>query len=269
MSDMATHVRGMTPSVLILWLALAHFVVSICRGDCRDFVTEDIFNKIVLGDVPLSSGRVGDIAGRVGDIATQDFFNGILSGAADGCEGKNFYTYSGFINAANGFAGFGTTGTSDDIKRELAAFFGNLAHETGTLCFIEENYKPKSDYCNSTNTQYPCVTGKQYYGRGPLQLKWNYNYGAAGDFLGFDGLNNPEIVARNGSISWKTAVWLWMLGSNCHSAITSGQGFGATIQAFRGEECNGGNPGTVTARTNYYNIYCSQLGVDPGSNISC
>jgi chitinase len=223
-------------SVLILWLPLALCVVSICRGD-------------------------------VGDIATQDFFNGILSGASDTCTGKNFYKYSDFINAANAFSGFGTTGTSDDNKRELAAFFANVAHETGSLCYVEEINK--SDYCDSTNTQYPCVAGKQYYGRGPLQLTWNYNYGAAGDYLGFDGLNNPEIVAQDDSISWKTAVWFWMLDSNCHSAITSGQGFGATIQAINGGECNGGNPDAVTERVNYYNSYCSQFGVDPGSNVSC
>jgi len=223
-------------SVLILWLPLALCVVSICRGD-------------------------------VGDIATQDFFNGILSGASDTCTGKNFYKYSDFINAANAFSGFGTTGTSDDNKRELAAFFANVAHETGSLCYVEEINK--SDYCDSTYTQYPCVTGKQYYGRGPLQLTWNYNYGAAGNYLAFDGLNNPEIVAQDDSISWKTAVWFWMLDSNCHSAITSGQGFGATIQAINGGECNGGKPDAVTDRVNYYNSYCSQFGVDPGSNVRC
>jgi len=92
-------------SVLILWLPLALCVVSICRGD-------------------------------VGDIATQDFFNGILSGASDTCAGKNFYKYSDFINAANAFSGFGTTGTSDDNKRELAAFFANVAHETGSRSHI-------------------------------------------------------------------------------------------------------------------------------------
>nr|QEL09537.1 class VII chitinase [Pinus banksiana] len=229
---MATHLR----SVLILWLALALYVVSICRGD-------------------------------VGDIVTRDFFNGILSGAADSCAGKNFYTYDDFITAANAFSGFGTTGTSDDNKRELAAFFANVAHETGSLCYIEEINK--SDYCDSTNTQYPCVAGKQYYGRGPLQLTWNYNYGAAGNYLGFDGLNNPDIVAQDDSISWKTAVWFWMLDSNCHSAITSGQGFGATIQAINSGECNGGNTAAVTDRVNYYNNYCGQFGVDPGSNVSC
>ena len=118
-----------TPAVLILWLAFAHYVVFICRGDVGDFVTKDIFNEIVLRDVPLSSGGVED-------IVTQAFFHGILSRAADGCEGKNFYTYNDFIVATNAFSSFGTTGTSDDNKRELVAFFANVAHETGSMIHI-------------------------------------------------------------------------------------------------------------------------------------
>ena len=118
-----------TPAVLILWLAFSHYVVFICRGDVGDFVTKDIFNEIVLRDVPLSSGGVED-------IVTQAFFHGILSRAADGCEGNNFYTYNDFIVATNAFSSFGTTGTSDDNKRELAAFFANVAHETGSMIHI-------------------------------------------------------------------------------------------------------------------------------------
>ena len=78
---MATFLR----STLFLWLALALYVVSFCQGD-------------------------------VGDIVTQDFFNAILSAADGSCAGQNFYTYNDFINAANAFSGFGTTGTSDDNK---------------------------------------------------------------------------------------------------------------------------------------------------------
>nr|QEL09534.1 class VII chitinase [Pinus banksiana] len=151
--------------------------------------------------------------------------------------------------------------------REIAAFFANIAHETSRLCYVEQI--EKSDYCDSTNKKYQCVAGKQYYGRGPLQLTWNYNYDAAGHYLGFDGLNHPEIVAQNGSISWKTAVWFWMKHSNCHSAITSGQGFRATIKAISGDECNGGDSDSVDERVNYYTNYCNEFGVDPGSNLSC
>ena len=98
----------------------------------------------------------------------------------------------------------------------------------------------------------------------------NSNYGAAGDYLGDDLLNKPEIVAQNDLIAWKTALWYWNVASDCHSAITSGKGFGATIKAINGAiECNGGNTDEVNDRISYYKKYCTQFGVDPGSNLSC
>ena len=92
-------------SVIALWLTLTLSAISISRA-------------------------------AVGDIAPQSFFNGILSTAADTCAGKTFYTYTDFINAANAFSSFGTTGTSDDQKREIAAFFANAAHETTSAYHI-------------------------------------------------------------------------------------------------------------------------------------
>eukprot|EP00253_Pinus_taeda_P004875 PITA_04875 len=204
--------------------------------------------------------------GNVGTIISQSVFDGLAGGAASSCEGKGFYTYDAFIAAANAYSGFGTTGASDDQKRELAAFFANVMHETGGLCYINE-INPPILYCDATSTSWPCASGKSYHGRGPLQLSWNYNYGVAGQNIGFDGLNNPDVVGQDATISFKTAVWFWM--QNCHSAITSGQGFGATIKAINSMECNGGNTPAVNSRVNYYNTICSQLGVDPGANVSC
>ncbi|KAJ4955142.1 hypothetical protein NE237_011925 [Protea cynaroides] len=136
------------------------------------------------------------------------FFDGIINQAASNCVGKSFYTHDAFFQALNSYTSFGTTGTSYESKQEITTFF---AH-------------------------YPCVTDRGYYGRGPLQLSWNYNYGAAGNSIGFDGLNYPETVANDVVTSFKTALWFWM--NNCHSIITSGQGFGATIQAINGAiEC--------------------------------
>ena len=48
-----------------------------------------------------------------------------------------------------------------------------------TYCSLQEvgmdNGLPH--YCDATNSDYPCQTGKSYHGRGPMQLSWNYNYG--------------------------------------------------------------------------------------------
>ena len=133
------------------------------------------------------------------------------------------------------------------------------------FCYIEEIDGASKDYCDEDNTQYPCVSGENYYGRGPLQLSWNYNYGAAGNIIGFDGLNNPEIVATDVDISFKTALWFWM--KNVHSVID--EGFGATIRAINSIECDGGNTPAVNARVEYYTEYCNQLGVSTGDNLTC
>ena len=133
------------------------------------------------------------------------------------------------------------------------------------FCYIEEIDGASKDYCDESNTQYPCVAGKGYYGRGPLQISWNYNYGPAGQSIGFDGLNNPETVANDPVVSFKTAFWFWM--NHVHSII--GQGFGATIRAINSMECGGGNTAAVNARIGYYTDYCNQFSVSTGDNLSC
>ncbi|THF97851.1 hypothetical protein TEA_016954 [Camellia sinensis var. sinensis] len=174
----------------------------------------------------------GSNGASVSNIVTQSFFNGIINQASAGCAGKSFFTRSAFLNAIGSYPSFGTTGTIDDSK---------------------------------SNTQYPCAPNKQYYGRGPLQLSWNYNYDPASRSIGFDGLNNPETVAKDPVVSFKTALWFWM--NNVHSKMNSG--FGATIQAINGGECNGNRPDAVNARVKYYTDYCNQLGVSSGNNLRC
>lgn len=204
---------------------------------------------------------------NVADIVTPEFFNGILN--QGDCPGKNFYSRGAFLDALSSYDRFGRAGTQDDSKREIAAFFAHASHETERFCFTEEKDGATKNYCNETDIQYPCAPGKLYYGRGPLQLTWNYNYGPAGQENNFDGLNNPEIVANDPAVSFRTALWYWM--RSVHRIIISGQGFGATIQAINGAlEC--GNPaesGKVDSRVNYYTNYCTQLGVAPGDNLRC
>lgn len=136
------------------------------------------------------------------------------------------------------------------------------------MCYINEINGSSRDYCDRTNSKYPCVYGKSYYGRGPIQLSWNFNYGPAGKAIGFDGLNDPDIVARDSLVAFKTGLWYWM--NTCHPLLASGQGFGATIRAINGPlECDGGNPEPVARRVQYYVEYCQQLGVDTGENLTC
>jgi chitinase len=123
------------------------------------------------------------------------------------------------------------------------------------------------NYCDTGFPQWPCSPGATYYGRGPLQITWNYNYGAAGKAIGFDGLNNPQKVAQDPVVSFQAALWYWM--ANVHGVLS--QGFGATIKAINGAvECNGKNTAEMNDRVARYQDYCRQLGVaTAGGSLTC
>ncbi|KAL6899374.1 hypothetical protein ACP4OV_006032 [Aristida adscensionis] len=204
----------------------------------------------------------------VASIVTPAFFHALLAQAAKGCEAKGFYTRAAFLAAARYYPAFGRTGSVDDSKREIAAFFAHANHETIKFCYINEINGPSKNYCDLTNAQWPCRAGKGYYGRGPLQISWNYNYGPAGQSIGFDGVGDPDAVARSGVVAFRAALWYWM--GAVHEAIVSGQGFGATIRAINGAlECDGKNPSSVADRVAFYEKFCRDFGVDPGSNLTC
>src|SRR4029079_20328 len=120
-----------------------------------------------------------------------------------------------------------------------------------------------------------CAPGKWYYGRGPIQLSWNGNYCAAGNALGVDLKNNPDLVAQNATISWRTGFWFWMTQTGAgtmtaHNAIANGAGFGETIRPINGAlECNGRNPAQVQSRVNAYLNFTSKLGVSAATNTGC
>ncbi|PAN38854.1 hypothetical protein PAHAL_7G202400 [Panicum hallii] len=201
----------------------------------------------------------------VPSVVTEAFFDGIKSQAGSGCEGNNFYTRGAFLSAANSFPGFAHGGSEADGKREVAAFFAHATYETGHFCYISEINRANV-FCDASSRQWPCAPGKKYYGRGPLQLSWNFNYGPAGRRIGVDLLGDPDRVARDPAVSFKAALWSWM--SSAHQAVP--RGFGATVRAIDGGlACGGGNPAQVNALVGYYKQYCQQLGVDPGSNLTC
>ncbi|MQS35039.1 chitinase [Streptomyces katsurahamanus] len=189
---------------------------------------------------------------------------------------NSFYTYKGLTDAISAFPAFAKTGSDTVRKQEAAAFLANVSHETGGLVHIvEQNTANYSHYCDRTQP-YGCPAGQSaYYGRGPIQLSWNFNYKAAGDYLGIDLLNNPSRVQNESAVAWKTGLWYWNTQSGPgtmtgHAAMVNGSGFGQTIRSINGSlECNGGNPAQVQSRVNNYTRFAQILGVPTGSNLYC
>ncbi|MEW1612355.1 MULTISPECIES: glycoside hydrolase family 19 protein [unclassified Streptomyces] len=189
---------------------------------------------------------------------------------------NSFYTYSGLTAALSSYPAFANTGSAEVKKREAAAFLANVSHETGGLVYIKEiNEANYPHYCDRTQP-YGCPAGQAaYYGRGPIQLSWNFNYKAAGDALGIDLLNNPYLVEQNASVAWRTGLWYWNTQNGPgtmtpHNAIVDNRGFGETIRSINGSiECNGGNPAQVQSRIDKFTQFTQILGTTTGSNLSC
>ncbi|MFD9905441.1 glycoside hydrolase family 19 protein [Streptomyces sp. NPDC059063] len=189
---------------------------------------------------------------------------------------KPFYTYKGLVDALKSYPDFTHTGSETIRKREAAAFLANVSHETGGLVHVvEQNQANYPHYCDKTQP-YGCPAGNDaYYGRGPIQLSWNFNYKAAGDALGIDLLNNPWLVERDPAVAWQTGLWYWNTQKGPgtvtgHQAIVDGHGFGESIRSINGTlECNGGNPAQVKSRVDRYKQFVQILGTTPGDNLTC
>ncbi|KAL1827844.1 hypothetical protein ACET3Z_006256 [Daucus carota] len=200
------------------------------------------------GSKPVPSGG----SGGVGSIITETVFSDMFKHRNDGnCRSNGFYTYSAFINGAQSFNGFGTTGTTDQRKQELAAFLAQTSHET------TGGWATAPDGCN-------------------------YNYGQAGRAIGVDLINNPDLVATDAVISFKTAIWFWMTPQSnkpsSHDVITGRwspsaediaanhvPGFGVITNIINGGlKCNRGTDSRVEDRIGFYKRYCDILGVGYG-----
>lgn len=184
-------------------------------------------------------------------------------------------------------------------KKELAAFFANVAHETrhgengkyndGLMFTHEQN--TSLPYI-AENDEYPPAAGKKYYGRGPLQLSYNGNYGYASDCIFGDKkvlLNNPDLLQTDAVAAFKSAIYFWMtpqphkpsahdvmIGKWQPTAADKAKGrvpgFGMTIVLINGPvECNQGDAMPAMAdRIAFYQHFLTKLGAsDPNCACSC
>jgi len=218
---------------------------------------------------------------------------------------QDFYSYEAFLRAASIFPTFLCEGDKTTQKRELAAFLANIAQETSGgwddapggyfkygLYFTEEQApQGKLDYNDITKIKYPGIEGKQYYGRGPKQLSWNYNYAQFSEaWYGTKDtlLQHPEYLSKDAVVSFASAIWFWITPQfpkpSCHDIMVNKwipnendqlkgrlPGFGATVNVINGGvECGSGKDLQKTNyRYQYYLYFCNYFKVTPGDNINC
>ena len=191
--------------------------------------------------------------------------------------GTRFYTYSGLTAALSAYPGFANTGSDTVKKQEAAAFLANVSHETGGLVYIvEQNTANYPHYCDSSQP-YGCPAGQAaYYGRGPIQLSWNFNYKAAGDALGIDLLGQPEPGAeRRGGLLEDRPLVLEHPDRPGHDDPAQRDGQRRRLrrddpQHQRQPRVQRRNPAQVQSRVAAYQRFVGILGVGVGAgSLSC
>ncbi|XP_046398677.1 endochitinase At2g43620-like [Ischnura elegans] len=152
--------------------------------------------------------------------------------------------------------------TSDFSRNELAMFLAQLIHESGGFQFKEEiAYADKRNHGQYRDNH--SLPGKDYHGRGYIQLTWAQNYKDASRDLGMGDelLKRPERVAKDTEMAMLVSVWYWrtkvrrQLGSKFDC-------FGLTTKAINGAiECSNGYNETAAKRYQYYLKVADALGI--------
>ncbi|EQC30720.1 hypothetical protein SDRG_11479 [Saprolegnia diclina VS20] len=107
--------------------------------------------------------------------------------------------------------------------------------------------------------------------RGALQLTWRYNYEAFGGAIGRDLVTNYASVATDQDLVWLSAFWFWS-ANRIHDVAGQWGQFAKTTRIINPTwECgpNPPNPNGDPHRVALFKAYCAELGVDPGTNLSC
>ena len=210
------------------------------------------------------------------------------------------------------YSTFCNTGNDYNDKRELAAFLANITKETTGgwqtageggggdhgkwgLHWLRElapgnttgptagSIKPTTCYTAGSQNDYQPVSGKCYYGRGPIQLSYFYNYGNFSEFLynNTSLVSNPDLLEQDGELAFLSAIWFWMTPQcpkpSCHqvmqeiydesatsysSSKMSKKGFLHTVNIINGSvECRSGVSNVKPVlRSDLYKYYMSVIG---------
>ncbi|KAF4650410.1 hypothetical protein FOL47_001173 [Perkinsus chesapeaki] len=207
------------------------------------------------------------------------------------------FSYSGLLKAAEKFPNFcneaaGELDLDAACRKELSTAFAHFTQETGLYFNSEIGCTDATcSYC-SPNAQYPCSPGKGYYGRGALQLSYNFNYGPFSEAVYGDKqklLDDPDSVltAEGGSLAFSSAIWFLMTPQPPKPAIhdivvgkwqpaaadiAGGRlpGFGLTILIINGGlECYDPRDRRALNRIAYYKEFTYHFKVEPGNHLAC
>ncbi|EED86749.1 hypothetical protein THAPSDRAFT_264582, partial [Thalassiosira pseudonana CCMP1335] len=183
-------------------------------------------------------------------LLTQTEFNAVAPSATAP------YTYAGLCTA---ITDWNTDNPSNQIfmgttemeqRHELAAFLGNTLHESGGFaaareCESDVRRQHRSIRCNVLQAAGYVAADKLFFGRGAIQLSWNYNYidaslAITGDANTFCA--SPDLVATNESYAWGVGIWFWMshlkdlnsVAKSSHDSILTDANFGGTVYNING-----------------------------------
>lgn len=106
-----------------------------------------------------------------------------------------------------------------NTHNRMAAFLAQLAHESGSLQYMEElasgsAYEYRADLGNlkpealAAAHAHGSTTGKFYKGYGPIQITGYDNYLKCGIALGIDLVNNPKLLTQPVH-GCRSAAWFW------------------------------------------------------------
>ena len=197
------------------------------------------------------------------------------------------YTYTSFLQAVGMFPA--VCRATSTCRRVLAALFAHMMQESRGLEVVTAT---EEESCEASQAAtFPCSPGRQYHGRGPLQLTGSSNYGAFSEAMFGDKmvlLDNPDLVAAPW-LNFAASLWefvtprhprpsalqvldgSWRPGA-ADIAANLDNSFGTTILLLGGElECGPSHAMAASARSAYYSAFAKgYLGLDiTGENLAC
>ncbi|KAI5150454.1 hypothetical protein ENBRE01_1506 [Enteropsectra breve] len=156
-------------------------------------------------------------------------------------------------------------------KEMAAMFLAQCAHESGGFQYIEEIACAKPGGCPG---QYGTgAPGKDYHGRGFIQLSWSDNYKKASQALGMGTklYDDPDQVAKDPKLGALVSVWFWTANVQDQPGVKDKTKFGASTKAINGKlECNGQNVSKSKDRYKIYQSFVKEMNISkPASESGC